>query len=173
MVREVTEEELMQLAADTEYDFNKWPVADDIPENMKEVTSMSRFMEYVQAMCVKKCIPEDELRAFCCIGGGMDSRNDEDAAYLTVWSPQILDRPQKVWSVSSITEFMTREPEAVPFFFTVKEVLTNKGKPYFQTKCVAIPEETSAKFPAHVQEICEEYKTAKGLDRAPVKRQRT
>lgn len=174
-LREVSDQELMELAEDVEYDCSTWPIGDDIPENMKEVTSMSRFMDHVKSACVKKTMGEDQLRAFCCIGSGVDTRNDQLMPYITVWAPQVLERQQKIWSVSALNEFMGREPETFPFFFTVKEVLTNKGKPFFQTRCTAVPEKLAETFPAHVQKIMNEYKTEQGLNRAPVgvKRQRT
>lgn len=174
-LREVSDQELTELAEDVGYDCSAWPIGDDIPENMKEVTSMSRFMDHVKSTCANKKMGEDQMRAFCCIGSGVDTRNDQVMPYLTVWAPQVLDRQQKVWSVLSLNEFMGREPEAFPFFFTVKEVLTNKGKPFFQTRCTAVPEKIAETFPAHVQKTMNEYKTEQGLISAPVgvKRQRT
>ena len=173
-LREVSDQELTELADDVGYDCSEWPLGDDIPENMKEVTSMSRFMEHVKSNCTKNKVGENQMQAFCCIGSGVDTRNDEVVPHVTVWAPHALSRQQKVWSVSALNDFMSREPETFPFFFTVKEILTSKGKPFFQTRCTAVPERIAKAFPAHVQKTINDYKTEQGLVAASVgvKRQR-
>jgi hypothetical protein len=101
-----------------------WPMGNQMSENMKEYESMSRFMKWVEDEALIKGLNPLDLLAFCCIGTGIDFRDEAEARYVSVWAPQLSDKVQKVWCVHALESFMSSEPDAIPFFFSIRESTT-------------------------------------------------
>lgn len=123
-----------------------WPLQKDMPETLKHIESMSKYMEWAH-----KTVKGKDLKAFCCVGEGIDKRNEVDCRYVLVWAPQLApNRVQKVWTVTGLDNQLMANPESFPFYFSVDEIPHGKGKTFFNIGYIEIDLEEVAQYPEHV-----------------------